>query len=247
MRIWRSLPKFIRRLVVIISLIVLFVSSCKAIFIPTTEKRYRLEISVEIDGKEYTGSAVQQLTATGWPRAFKFVAHGRAHYEVYGEAVAIDLGDHGTLYALLRYPPPPDRPTELHLAKRYYTAFVPTVCGLRVKNSNYTAFIWRIRLMQGECEVPVEELPMLVRFANEPELDSVEQVDPENLAATYGPSAKFLGAKISFTNERLSTDIEKRLPWMEAQKGRITVLPYDPKNPKLNEIMKRSYFVRVDK
>ncbi len=160
---------------------------------------------------------------------------GRAVYEVYGEAVAIDLGEHGTLYALLRYPPPPDRPTKLHLAKRYYTAFVPTVCGLRVKNSNYTAFIWRIRLMQGECEVPVEELPMLVRFANEPELDSVEQVDPNNLAATYGPSAKFVGAKITFTNEPLSTEIEKRLPWLIERRNKITVLNYDPKNPQLKD------------
>ncbi|NRG19067.1 hypothetical protein HPQ64_15355 [Rhizobiales bacterium] len=240
----RSLPKSTRRLLIIIGLPILLVSSCKAIFIPTTEKRYRLEISVEIDGKNYTGGAVQQLTATGGARIFRGLSQTSAHYEFYGEAVAIDLDERGTLYALMRYPPPADKPTAFHLAKRYYSAFVPTVCGLRVGRFGYAVFIWRIRMLWNDCEVPIDEMPMLVRFANEPELDSVEQVDPKNLAATYGPSARFLGARISFTREPLSMEIEERLPWLEARKNKITVLNYDPKNPQLKEHLIRSEFTR---
>src|SRR5437762_1764708 len=64
--------------------------------------RYRLTINVEVDGKLVSGSGVIQVKQSDTRGLFGSM--GGFGSEVSGEAVVVDLGQHGVLFALLHGP-----------------------------------------------------------------------------------------------------------------------------------------------
>ena len=64
-----------------------------------------------------------------------------------------------------------------------------------------------------------QEMPFLVRFRDLKNPMSVEEVQPGNLAATFGGGARLLRATIEMTDAPVTTGIETRLPWLEGLKG----------------------------
>jgi hypothetical protein len=62
-------------------------------------------------------------------------------------------------------------------------------------------------------ETPFPELPMLVRFRDIADPKTVERVDPNDLAASFGPGVKFSRATIEIVDDPVTTGIEKRLVW----------------------------------
>lgn len=52
-----------------------------------------------------------------------------------------------------------------------------------------------------------------VAFRDISDLKSVEQVGPDNLAATFGPGVSLRRAKIEIVDEPVTRAIEKKLPW----------------------------------
>ena len=59
-----------------------------------------------------------------------------------------------------------------------------------------------------------DELPDLVTFPDPVDHDKIVIVDPDNLEATFGPGFKWKSRTLQVTKEPMTTDIEKRMPWM---------------------------------
>ena len=56
--------------------------------------------------------------------------------------------------------------------------------------------------------------PKLVYFRDIADPTSVEEVDPDNLAASFGPSVRLKRITVLVTNDDVTTGIEKRLGWL---------------------------------
>src|SRR5690242_12999462 len=132
---------------------------------------------------------------------------GGAGEETSGEAVVLDLGESGLVFALLRgrtldlWEPP---------ASLLFGAFGDTFGPEREA-------LPKIRMLQRERarrEVPPKYLPMLVHFRDINDPKSVEQIDPANFAATLGIGIALRRVTIEITDDPITTGIEKRLPWL---------------------------------
>ncbi|MDZ7627958.1 MAG: hypothetical protein U5J99_06060 [Parvularculaceae bacterium] len=70
--------------------------------------------------------------------------------------------------------------------------------------------------------------PKLCAFRDEADPTSVYEVDPDNLAKTHGPGAKFLGLSIEIVDPKtpLTKSIEGRLAWIVAGSSDRLVQPF---------------------
>lgn len=165
--------------------------------------RYRLTLFVENGGQTVQGSSVVE---TRWLDTFGFIYPWRTTYS--GEATVVDLGDKGVLFALLpRGVEPPSFMTGL---------FAGDTAGGMTRVT-----LHRVELDKRVLPVPFNRLPMLVRFRDINDPTTVERVDPNDLAASFGPGTKLVGATIEITSDRETMRIEKFLPWLVNSHGML--------------------------
>jgi hypothetical protein len=122
-----------------------------------------------------------------------------------GQAVQVDLGPRGRFFVLMRGP----RNSSLAGTLR---AMMPG-----------TTFRQQVEALphSGVLELANKrDWPWFVRFSDLNNPMSVELVDPENLAATFGEGVKLLRLTFQYTKEPLTTGIEKILPWLD-RPGRL--------------------------
>jgi len=106
-----------------------------------------------------------------------------AHPRLGGEAVVVEVGQGRYLFALLQQYRPQ---TEI--------LFFPDEAPLKSA--------YKLKDRKGEVlEVPRGMYPMLVTFGNLNQPMSVEQVDPANLAATFGPRYTLKSITLEITDE----------------------------------------------
>ena len=195
--------------------------------LPTTI-HHRLTLKLESDGAICTGSGVIE---TVWYPGLKIGGtwFGNAwHVRVRGEAVVVDLGNHGVLFALLTgsatpvaggrhgelfYPHDPERiPLE---------AFgIEQNGGSVMKQDSLNALSKR----RDTVDLPLNKLPILVRFTTLGDPRSVERVDPNDLPASFGPGVRFVSATVAVTDDPVTTGIENKLVWLQTPTDR----PFDP-------------------
>lgn len=68
------------------------------------------------------------------------------------------------------------------------------------------------RRIGAKADISPNNLPMLVRFHDINDPKTVERVDPNNLAATFGEGVNLVSTTIEITDEPITTGIEKVLP-----------------------------------
>jgi hypothetical protein len=134
----------------------------------------------------------------------------------------IDLGpSRGLLFVLLvgKY----DEPTGEYV----FGASTTSVSAFHGKRSDFRAWIasqeqgafWRhlrgLPERKGIARVPMDELPIFVRFKDTQDPQSVEEVDPMNLEATYGAGVKLDALTMQITNAPPTDGIRKVLPWLD--------------------------------
>ena len=56
---------------------------------------------------------------------------------------------------------------------------------------------------------------MLVTFGDLDDPTSVSRVDPDDLAASFGEEVTLRRITVQMTDDRVTTGIEKRLPWLD--------------------------------
>lgn len=124
-----------------------------------------------------------------------------------GEAVAVDLGKRGYLFALLR------SATSVDDAYRIVYKSFPWPEGPGGEHT--TPGILYYNALHGSARVPPSAMPLLVRFRDIQNLETVELVNPDDLAASFGDGVNLVEAKIELipTNIPISHQLETRFPW----------------------------------
>jgi hypothetical protein len=208
---------------------------------PSWTFRYQLTIDVAVGDETKSGSGVIEKT---WLDGANFpLMHGRWNSTTRGEAISVDLGPRGRLFALLS-----QTGTPLPIMGRYDPVeivrenFAPVFGHVTVMNESE---MWAYRPPREAVDVPTILLPMLVRFRDIDDPKTVEQVDPSDLASSFGPDVKLARAAVQIVpsgfwpfnrfnvpfpqwlfGEPITTGIEKQLPPWYARLERLAKSKY---------------------
>jgi hypothetical protein len=173
----------------------------------TVSLRYRLTCTVLAGGQRVTATKVRELF---WKDRIKAAGSlDTGAYRTRGEALFLKLGDGRLLIATL--------------AKK---DFVPEVGEWRVASGTWMprapfhrAFggeieNWRRHVRQPVTLLP-SELPLLVSFPDPADRRTVREVDPRDLAATFGPGFRLESMSVEVVREGVGRgEALRRLPWL---------------------------------
>jgi len=187
--------------------------------------RYLLSIEVETPEGLRTGSTIVEVRAHTQSPPFPVVVRG-----IEGEAAVVDLGRRGQFYALLRSPQSPDwaknlfaklRPDYLHHGSTPNARETTKVNAISADRQTY--------VLQPAPADPVEaekskasQYPLLVRFRDAKRFETLETVDPANLAATFGEGVRLKRITVRVTDEAPQSLVAKYLPWVAEQHDPIS-------------------------
>lgn len=186
--------------------------------------RYRLTLVVDDGGHEVTGSSVFETVWGGvaeyFPQLGPLYGGKRWSPIVKGEAVAVDLGARGVLFMLLSQ----DDTRAANARRSIGSALSPAgLLAAAFDCPSIGGVTWkllhRIRGTRKPVNVPLQLLPMLVRFRDIKDPKSVELVDPYHLDNSFGFGVKLMRATIEMTDDKITTGIERWLPWLPSLKG----------------------------
>jgi hypothetical protein len=187
--------------------VLLSLSACTAATI-----KYRLTLQVEVDGVVHEGSSVIETEWTHYPKWLQMMT-SPWRVEVHGEAVVVDLGSRGLLFALLTGPARYDHGHHLRVD--------PTDPAAILSNFHFTGregitheSLDGLSRRRDVIDVPFSDLPELVRFGDIRNPGSMDQVNPDELDVKFGPGVKLVRATLAITNAPISSGIETRLTWL---------------------------------
>ena len=179
---------------------------------PAPDYRYRLTVEVDTPQGLRSGSSVieveQRLVRPGSNPTGTGVER-----RVRGEAVAVDLPGGRTLFALLR------SDNDVDWASHVLPFLAPRVAG-----ESFEQQLDDVLSLEGEVVLPrmfppvghIETrsaYPMLVTFGDLSDPTSVERVDPDDLAASFGEGYALHRMTVQMTDDPATTGIEERLAW----------------------------------
>ena len=198
-------PKFL----VVCAAIAVGVYGAYLVLLPTVYLRYRLTLDVDVDGERKTGSGVVEIAYQPLPDYLSNISQTIYFSGVMrGYAITVDLGERGLLFVVDNRPLIENLQTHLvafpKLARLTTLPFV--AYGLH-QDGVPSEMLRLARSLPGSkapTDVPPEWLPMIVRFGNINDPNSIYELDPRDLAATYGPRVKFAGAHFEFTTDPVS-------------------------------------------
>ena len=168
-------------------------------------KSFRFKMTVEVETPQglRTGSGVMEVSAA---KTTKILPEQNAVSTIFkGEAVLVDLPG-GTLFALVS-----DIGSGYSLASASVKSFDP----LTGPEGKYVASIGKL----GETSslgrsVPIRDMPKLVRFRDIRDPKTVELVDPDDLAKSFGPGVQLKSIVLTVVDEPVTTGIENQLGWL---------------------------------
>ncbi|QYO64323.1 hypothetical protein [Leptolyngbya sp. 7M] len=131
---------------------------------------------------------------------------------VRGEAVAVDLPNGRTLFALLKT-------NAIHgdMVGLSMTTLDPSFRNDIVESAERIASGTGVR---QQAEVAPEDYPMLVTFSDLADPASVQSVDPAALRTTFGQGYTLRRITVRITDDEVTTGVERRLPWWSNYLGR---------------------------
>jgi hypothetical protein len=178
---------------------------------PSVHVRARITVEVETSEGLKTGSAVNELGYISEPAIAASTGFGLS--VGHGEAVAVDLGARGVLYALLagRHPRTGEPEPGVDQAGMYMMLVAKTSLD---KEGRGAGVIRAVRAANGKAEVPAKLMPFMVRFRDDKDPKTVEAVDPAFLSASFGEGVRLKRVTIETTSDPVTTGIEKRLGWL---------------------------------
>jgi hypothetical protein len=155
----------------------------------------KLTVTVTTPAGEVSGAAVQGETLSSKKGWFTPPEASGSSYGQSGEAVVVDLGSGRYLFALRGEPP------------HSFAIFFPGKAPLEVRE--------QLKALRQTREVPRDEYPMLVTFGDITDPKTVKQVDPTNLAASFGPGYALKSITLEITDKKVTEgEVEKVLGWL---------------------------------
>ena len=179
----------------------------------TPDYRYRLTVEVKTPEGLRTGSSVieveQSMGRSAGSGFGKIIVR-----RVRGEAVAVDLPGGQTLFALLR------SDIDVDWSARLMQMLAPEIAG-----EAFEDVFDNVLMIESEVEVPRtwpanvvlperSAYPIFVTFGDVDDPTSVELVDPDDLAATFGEGYALERITVQLTDEPVTTGIKERLGWL---------------------------------
>lgn len=193
------------------------------VVLPRVYLRYRLTVDVEVDGVMRTGSGVVEIAYQGMPDWLSEIGQG-AHFggEMRGYAITVDLGERGLLFVVNSRPLLVDPKTHLlalpKLASLTMLPFIAYGLSQSYDSSTGLAAVRELQTKKGAVDVPPDSLPMVVRFRNIDKADTIEELDPRDLSAAYGPGVRLARARFEFTTDRVSPMPRTWPKWLASEK-----------------------------
>lgn len=174
---------------------------------PTYSLRYRLTLVFEVDGVEHAGSGVVEISIQPAPDWLVSGLEG-SHFggKLHGYAITVDLGNRGLLFVLnsiplLHGPNGLLFPGAATLGSLPLVAYGFPETGLP---SHMMRIVRQIQDKTGSVDVPIDKLPMILRFRDINDPNSNEELDLRNLDAVYGPGARLKRAILQLTHDRIT-------------------------------------------
>jgi len=193
-------------------------SSCS--YVSSDWLYYKIILEVEADGKIYSGYSVNGQRFVGpkfWGATTNFVSGAMPR-----EAAYVDIGEHGTLFALL---PIVSRSGDFsvstinNIPKNRFLKSGDR--GLREENvEKLNALKGQSKELSCLTDTPPDEYttldcPLMVRFGDINDPASVQKIDPKNLAASFGEGVKLRSVRVEITDGPYSRKIDEKLPWLK--------------------------------
>jgi hypothetical protein len=196
---------------VLLGAVVLGVAGCGSAAKDRAEVRYRMTVEVETPDGVKSGSSVWsfKLQQPDLALASPFDS------DFAGEAVAVDLPNRRTLFALVK--------DQEMLPERHFRQFNHGNGGNRIANirsiaanTGATATLSCKPIPEDastlEASKPEYDCPILVTFGDLADPKTVERVDPEKLGASFGKGYRLKAITVAVTDEPVTSVIEKRFP-----------------------------------
>ena len=219
-------------------------TSCDAFLTGTW--RYKMTVSVETPEGLKTGSAVREIYASRDIVTFPESTGGHAKVDA-GEAIVIDLGKRGVLFALMADDYGSDYAYKIVFDSFPFQGGALTPEGIR----HYRA------LKAGKVTLTQEHYPAMVTFSDMRDPKSVEPVwqgehydervghgarrsfrmKTDNFEKIFGSGVKLKEVTIEMTDEPVTWGIEKWLPWLGRLKGRYLDGQFAGGGPALSNIL----------
>ena len=159
---------------------------------PTEKTRGRITATVAIGETLYTGSAVQEFHCKAGGTLGGGMDVGGCR--VKGEAVYVDLKQHGNL-----------------------------VIPFLGKKEDQTSYVYLILPQSGPpgeaWELYGDAVPMMVTFTDPSDPKTVELVDPADLQARLGDSARLAGLSAEKTVDPITETLAAHMPWVSQGEG----------------------------
>jgi len=198
---------------------------------PWDVDRWNQKVIVEVETPDgvVAGSSVQ---AVKFSRAKFNVPDGPSYsFKATGEAVAVEVGPGRFLFALLT--------GERHFGDAGKLAPVAFVGLASPRGFASPEAVKRVASLPAGSRAPLprEAYPLLVTFADIDDPKTVRRVDPDDLAASFGPGVSLKSITLEITDEKVTEGrIEQVLGWLEAVgRERASLKPY-PKGVKSTEL-----------
>lgn len=190
---------------------------------PSGTWRYRMTVVVETPEGTKTGSAVREVHAYMEPELLGVPTGGHTKLKA-GEAIVIDLGSRGVLFALLRGG---IRGPDYGWAIVYNAFPFANSTGETTKE----VILHYRELKAGKVTLPPKLYPMFVRFRDLNDPKTVERVGPKSMQKIFGDGVEIREVTIEMTSSPVSWGIEKWLPWLPERKKVRGTLGGGAENP----------------
>lgn len=170
--------------------------------------RYRFRMTVEVDTPQglRSGSSVMEVASSlaTWKTSDSHALETRLR----GEAVAIDISPDQTLYALIG-----DAAPGRGLAGDVTLSFEPNYTG----PNSFIASVSKLGQsdqLGRTLDLPRERYPMMVRFLDATDPQTIQLVDPTNLSSSFKTDINLRRVNVTITNDPITRGLEKRLTWL---------------------------------
>ena len=198
---------------------------------------YRYRMTVEVDtpeGLKIGSSVIQVQTMVAGRNSIP--TPGAVGHRIRGEAVTVDLGVRGVLFALLRSDDNSDWASNVMYRLAPKVPRVHDDDGKFNSSRDFKAQFAAMLAHREPIDLPstfpdVGHLkdrpagPMLVRFQNIANPATIETVQPDDLAASFGRGVKLHRIRLQLTNDPVTRGIEERLKWLPSQRGSLIPIP----------------------
>jgi hypothetical protein len=168
---------------------------------------YRLTVNVLAGGRTISGASVRSLSFhTAWERPANFDAD---RVTTRGEAVVVDLGVRGVLFATLAA-----KAFSAELNRWYYSAGIWTPEAAFARAFGGDKASWAARVGQPVV-LQSSEFPVLAMFGSLDDPTSVGEIDPANMAASLGPGVALQSMVVEVVKGSVSRgNVARRIPWV---------------------------------